>query len=570
MSEIIQTVFGLLGGLAIFIYGMNMMSDYLQKVAGDRMKRILGALTRNAFMGVIAGALCTAVLQSSSATTVMAIGFVSAGLMSRRQAVSVILGANIGTTITAQIIAFKITDYVLVFVFVGFVLSFLGRKETIRDLGMTILAFGLLFLGIETMGGAMKPLANSEFFLGLISSVADNRFLGLLTGAFMTLVVQSSSATIAVLQNFASTPMPDGVTSVMGLAGALPVLLGDNIGTTITALMASVGQSKEAKRVAVSHCLFNISGALLFIWFITPYAALITAISPTGPEVEVIARQIANAHTGFNVIMTCIWLPLIGVLCKLSAMIVRDKGQSGPQGIQVVEALSNPVFLDHGHVGQPALAMQLIAEETVRAGQIMVEGLGEVADALAFRSEKELEHAGAKVTAGVELIDKINAYQVEMYSRGSLNESQVTRTAQIMCMLGDMERVGLLADDVVKAIQKGICLEKAAQMAPSLRDVRDMLSQAVNALSGDQVSLEALVLAKEKLLRDGMDLRKEHVISSAGSKESALAEKPFNGVIHDVDRMGNSCINIAEAALGKVDMGYFVSVEAPSEEAECA
>ena len=278
---------------------------------------MLSLLTKNRLLGVIAGALTTAVLQSSSATTVMAIGFVSAGLMSLPQAISIIFGANIGTTMTAQIIAFKISDYIYLFVFLGFLISFVVKSEKWKNIGQTIFSFGLLFLGIETMGSVMKPLASSPIFVDLIGKVADVPILGLLVGTVMTLVVQSSSATIAVLQNFADQAGPDGVSSILGLAGALPVLLGDNIGTTITALLASIGQSKDAKRTALAHCIFNVSGSLVFIWFTKPYAALIQQISPKGPEIEVISRQIANAHTGFNLCTTVVWTILLGVMVKI-------------------------------------------------------------------------------------------------------------------------------------------------------------------------------------------------------------------------------------------------------------
>ena len=202
MNENVKVVFGLIGGLALFLYGMNSMSDALQKAAGERMKKILGFLTRNPIMGALAGALVTAVLQSSSATTVMVIGFVSAGLMSLPQAISIIFGANIGTTMTAQIIAFKISDYIYIIIFIGFIISFIAKSEKVKSIGQTIFAFGLLFLGIETMGDVMKPLASSPVFTDLIERVAHIPVLGVFVGTLMTLVVQSSSATIAVLQSF--------------------------------------------------------------------------------------------------------------------------------------------------------------------------------------------------------------------------------------------------------------------------------------------------------------------------------------------------------------------------------
>ena len=280
MNSTLEVIFGLLGGLAVFIFGMNMMSDCLQKAAGEKMKRILALLTKNPILGVLAGALTTAVLQSSSATTVMAIGFVSAGLMNLPQAISIILGANIGTTMTAQIIAFKLSDYIYAIIFIGFIISFVVKSERAKNIGQTIFAFGLLFLGIETMGSVMKPLASSPIFTDMIEQVSHIPVLGVAVGTLMTLVVQSSSATIAVLQNFAEQPGPDGVSSILGLVGAIPILLGDNIGTTITALLASIGQTKDAKRTALAHCIFNISGCFLFIWFVKPYAALIQYISP--------------------------------------------------------------------------------------------------------------------------------------------------------------------------------------------------------------------------------------------------------------------------------------------------
>lgn len=328
MQEVLHIGLGLLGGLAIFLYGMSTMSSSLQAVAGDRMRSILGAVTRNPVLGVLAGALATAVLQSSSATTVMTIGFVSAGLMRLRQAIPIIMGANIGTTITAQLIAFKLSDYVLAFVFIGFMVMTLAKRSDAKGYGRALFGFGLLFVGIETMGGVMKPLASEPIFTDLIAQVAGVPILGILVGTLMTVIVQSSSATIAVLQNFAATPGADGA-SIIGLDGAIPILLGDNLGTTITAILAALGQSRDAKRLALSHCVFNLSGCLLFAFLIGPFAQLVAIIPPAGPEVEVIARQIANAHTLFNASMTCLWLPGIALMARLVMRLLPERGQDG-------------------------------------------------------------------------------------------------------------------------------------------------------------------------------------------------------------------------------------------------
>ena len=309
MSEGLKIAFELLGGLALFIYSMNMMSQGLQNMAGEKMRYVLSVLTKNPVVGVLAGALVTCVLQSSSATTVMAIGFVSAGLMRLPQAISIIFGANIGTTMTAQLIAFKLSDYIWPIVFIGFMVYFFAKSDKLKNIGQTVFFFGLLFAGIEIMGSTMKPLVNAPIFTELIASVHDNPILGLLLGTVMTVIVQSSSATIAVLQNFAAQ------------AG----VLGDNIGTTITALLASIGQSKNAKRTAVAHSVFNITGSIVFLCVLPLFAQFVMYISPVGPETAVISRQIANAHTSFNLINTLLWLPLIPIMVKIVCFIVPDR-----------------------------------------------------------------------------------------------------------------------------------------------------------------------------------------------------------------------------------------------------
>lgn len=361
MNSILTTVFGLLGGLAIFLFGMNSMSEALQKAAGEKMRKILAFLTKNPVMGALAGALVTAVLQSSSATTVMTIGFVSAGLMGLPQAISVIFGANIGTTMTAQLIAFKISDYIYPIIFIGFLVNFLGKKERVKDIGQVIFSFGLLFEGIEIMSSVMKPLAQSAVFTDLMGRVKDVPFLGILLGMCMTLLVQSSSATIAVLQSFASTAVAGTTTSVIGLTGAIPILLGDNIGTTITAILASIGQNRNAKRTAAAHAIFNITGTILFSFFIPQFAAFITWISPKGDGVAVISRQIANAHTTFNVVCTLIWLPLLGFMVKIVTVLIPDAKTKGSE--EKIPALDARI------AAQPAAAMVLISDEIAKLSE---------------------------------------------------------------------------------------------------------------------------------------------------------------------------------------------------------
>ncbi|MCD8362450.1 MAG: Na/Pi cotransporter family protein [Lachnospiraceae bacterium] len=561
MKDTMEIIFGLLGGLAIFIYGMNLMSECLQKAAGEKMKSILGMLTRNRVMGVLAGALVTAVLQSSSATTVMAIGFVSAGLMTLPQAISIIFGANIGTTITAQIIAFKITDYIEVFIFVGFIISFVCKNERVKNIGRTIFAFGLLFLGIETMGNVMKPLASSPVFTNMIAQVANMPLLGVAVGTLMTLVVQSSSATIAVLQNFASQAGPDGVTSILGLTGAIPILLGDNIGTTITALLASVGQSKDAKRTAVAHSLFNISGALLFIWFVKPYAALIQAISPSGAEIDVISRQIANAHTIFNITMTLIWIGLLGFMVKLVMKII-------PDGKAEKFNPSRPIYLDRNVITQPAAALRLVAQEVLRCGDMVKSMLLDLTGTLGNEEARVLENVRANGEALDSLQTEINDYLSELFSSGSLTEQQAAQTARLLCVLSDVERMGDLSAEMADAVLEnmehkyGFSKEATGELKDSLGQIEQMYEGAMGAMiRGDREMLSHLLKDNEKILNLDVVMRERHmqrVREGLCKKELTV---PFTRVLNCIDRMGNSCVNLAEGALSQMSFTYFMVEE---------
>ena len=556
-----QIVFGLLGGLAVFIYGMNLMSESLQKAAGEKMKSILALLTKNRIMGVIAGALVTAVLQSSSATMVMAIGFVSAGLMSLPQAISIIFGANIGTTMTAQIIAFKITDYIYAFIFIGFILTFVCKSERIKSIGQTIFAFGLLFLGIETMGDVMKPLASSPVFTDLIGKVSGIPVLGLLLGTAMTLVVQSSSATIAVLQNFAAQPGADGVTSILGLVGAIPILLGDNIGTTITALLASLGQSRDAKRTAIAHTIFNLSGSLVFIWFVKPYAALIQAISPKGPEVEVISRQIANAHTLFNLTMTVVWVCLLGLMVKIVMWLIPDAKDAKVNPLQ-------PAFLDKKVIGQPTVALKLVAKEVLHCSGMVKNMLKDLAGL--SKSEDpalvgKIKEQGQTLHS---LMEAINDYLAELFSAGVLTELQATQTAKLMHVCGDVERMGELAADLTDVIAGKMELkysfseEAMEDLRKSLNQISKMYGDAMRALEqGEPEEPEKLIRRREKVMDLDINMRKAHMDRVNKGKCKAKLSAPFTRLLHCVDRMGNSCVNLADMAMEHMNFGYFLDME---------
>lgn len=557
MNEKVQIAFGLLGGLAIFIYGMNMMSECLQKAAGEKMRSILALLTKNPVMGVLAGALTTAVLQSSSATTVMAIGFVSAGFMNLPQAISIIIGANIGTTMTAQIIAFKLSDYIYAIIFVGFIISFLVESEKVKNIGQTIFAFGLLFLGIETMGSVMKPLADSPVFTEMIARVSDVPILGVAVGTLMTLVVQSSSATVAVLQNFASQAGPDGVTSVIGLAGAIPILFGDNIGTTITAVLASIGQTKDAKRTAVAHCVFNISGTFLFIWFVGPFAKLIQMISPKGPEIEVISRQIANTHTIFNCVMTLVWVPLIWLMVKIVMRII-------PDGRKEQYSLSEPLYLDEKLLGQPTAALQLVAKEVLHCSEIVRDMIRQTREALKNEEKKEIEDVHCKLDAVKSLHARITQYLTNLFASGSLNEEQASQSAGIMYVLSDVDRMGILCGEVAGGIKEKMekkykySKEAMKDLGKSLELIETMYSEVLEAIvSGKLEHAKELVKKREKVMELDISMRKAHMSRVSKGKCDASLTAPFNSILYSIDRMGNSCVNIADTVQGQLELNSF-------------
>lgn len=555
MNETMKVIFGLVGGLAIFIYGMNMMSECLQKAAGEKMKSILSMLTKNPVLGVLAGALTTAVLQSSSETTVMAIGFVSAGLMSLPQAISIILGANIGTTMTAQIIAFKISDYIYLFIFVGFIIAFISKKEKVKNIGQTIFAFGLLFLGIETMGSVMKPLASSAFFVDLIGKVSTIPVLGVGVGALMTLVVQSSSATIAVLQNFASQAGPDGVSSIIGLTGAIPILLGDNIGTTITAVIASIGQPKDARRTAFAHCVFNISGAILFLFLVKPYAALIQYISPKGNEVDVISRQIANAHTGFNLTMTLIWIPLIPIMVKIVMWLVPDKKN------EEQKLLSMPKYLDTKLIAQPTAALLLVAREIMNCSDIVAQMLDKIRTR-GGKNEAEVDAFVQEHAKSLQALNtSINDYLASMYSEGVLNEEQAAQSAGMLYILCDVDRIGQLALDITVNLQvqnKGkhkYSKEAVKELKKAIDQICTIYRESIQRISGDgDITIQDVQSQKESIMNLEEKIRKNHISRVGKGKCDSKLTAPFNEVLHNIERIGNSCVNLVEVAEDKAIM----------------
>ena len=553
MKENLEVVFGLLGGLALFLYGMNSMSDALQKAAGEKMKRILEVLTKNPVMGALAGALVTAVLQSSSATTVRVIGFVSAGLMSLPQGISVIFGANIGTTMTAQLMAFKISDYIYPIIFIGFMVSFLSKREKVTEIGKVIFSFGLLFEGIEIMGSVMKPLASSPVFIDLMGKVSDIPVLGVVLGAVMTLVVQSSSATIAVLQNFASQPAADGVTSVIGLSGAIPILLGDNIGTTITALLASIGQSKNAKRTAVAHSVFNITGSAVFLLVIPVFSKLVQYISPKGNEVDVISRQIANAHTTFNVTCTLIWLPLIPVMVKIVSAIVRGKED------EEVSAFA-PQYLDDKLIMQPAAAMYLVSEEIKRSASYAKKTLQLLNELFSGKKAKAAEGRFAECSDNVkELQVCISNYISKMFASGNLTELQSEQTAGLLCVSNNIERIADRCDEIEQSylLMKKHGNKLSEKAVEELRECMQLstklFEEAIAAVEdGDQNIVDKMTKDKNRIRKINRQFSKAHFGRVKKKQCDTALSTGYTEILQNIGRITDNCVGIAEEAMAEV------------------
>lgn len=549
MNETVKICFGLIGGLALFLYGMNTMSDALQKTAGERMKKILSFLTKNPIMGALAGALVTAVLQSSSATTVMAIGFVSAGLMTLPQAISVIFGANIGTTMTAQLLAFKLSDYIYPIIFIGFMLQFVGKTEKLKNIGMVIFSFGLLFEGIEIMGHVMKPLAGSSVFVDLMAEVSSTPVLGVLLGGVMTLVVQSSSATIAVLQNFAAQPAADGVSSVIGLTGAIPILLGDNIGTTITAILASIGQTKNAQRTAIAHSIFNISGSLVCLCIIPLFAQFVQYISPSGREIDIISRQIANAHTTFNVVCTLAWLPFIPVMVKIVKAIIRGEDKN-------LKAAYEPQYLDNNLLDKPAAAMYLVSLELERLVGLADRTLNRLKLVLdSQRTAKDYEAFQEDLMILEQLQGRVTEYITKLLSGGYLTEQQSEETARLLFVTNNIQRMSDRCRDMDEICRQVVAQNRVFSSAANEEIVKcitlaqSLLSRSVEAVkTGSKEMVNDIFRDTDQMRRSERRCNKAHLKRVKEGECHAHMTPYFSDLLYNLSRIADNCVSIAEEA----------------------
>jgi len=445
-------IIGLFGGLAIFIFGMEMMSEGMKKSAGSKMRAILAALTKNRVIALIVGAFVTMVIQSSSATTVMLVSFVQAELMGFAQAIGVILGANIGTTITAQLIAFKLTDYALLMIITGFLMRFLAKNDNIRFTGEAILGFGFLFFGMKLMGDSMQPLRTYQGFIDIMKGL-ENPLLAVLVGSVFTGIIQSSSAFTGIVIVLAQQQM-------ITLEAGIPMILGANIGTCITAGLASIGTARDAKRVAIVHVIFNTLGAALFIFWIPAFADIIRTIAAKFNSDT--ARQIANAHTFFNVSLALIFLPFTAIFARLAYRILPDKAEE--KGIEPATR-----HLDKSMISTPVLAIDSARSEISRMAKI----LGRMLDSIIvpFISEKpeqDKHNPQLSLLEGIEMREKkidfletrIGDYLLQI-TRQEMSDEQANEVYGMISIIKDMESIGdIIHNKMIPLIDRKKALDR--------------------------------------------------------------------------------------------------------------
>lgn len=533
-SSVMEIIFTFIGGLGIFLYGIKQMGDGLQAAAGDRLRNILNTFTSNPIMGVLAGMIVTILIQSSSGTTVITIGLVSAGFMTMRQAIGVIMGANIGTTVTAFIIGIDIGAYALPILAIGAFLMFFIQKRKVKNIGMILFGFGALFYGLELMSGAVKPLADLEGFKQLMLDMSSNPIYGLIAGTILTVVIQSSSATIGILQGFFANDL-------ISLHGALPVLLGDNIGTTITAVLASLAGSLAAKRVAAVHVMFNVIGASIFLIILPLYQMAIEwmqSLLNLKPEMV-----IAFAHGTFNVTNTLIQLPFIFVLAWVVTKIVPGED---------LNEKYKPRNLDRNLINRaPNIALQEAQEEIQNIGHMtfsMLKNVNEYDD----KKERDIMHKHAA-------IDNMND-NVRQYLTKISEKKLSKKDAERMTVLQDVNRTILK----VAGLSEAYLLDKKKEQTNQVQ-ISEKAEASINRLYDhvttsfdktidmfdvyDRVKRDEIVKISNESYRLEHDLRKKHIKRLSSGECTPEGGLLYLDMIGILERIGYHSRNISESMI---------------------
>lgn len=535
-----QMLFEFLGGLGIFLYGIKFMGDGLQKSAGDRLRDLLDRFTTNPLMGVLAGVLVTILIQSSSATTVITVGLVSAGFMTLRQAIGVIMGANIGTTVTAFIIGIDIGEYALPIIALGSILLFFFKKQKIHNIGQIVFGFGALFYGLELMSGGMKPLRTLESFHDLTVSMSSNPILGVVVGTVFTVIVQSSSATIGILQGLFSEEL-------INLDAALPVLFGDNIGTTITAVLAAIGASVAARRAAAVHVMFNLIGTTIFLILLKPFTFLVETLQgkmDLNPEMT-----IAFAHGIFNTSNTIIQLPFVAVLAWIVTKLIPGEDAVADYKAKHLD----PMFIEQS----PSIALGQAKEEVLRMGTFSLRGLEETVQYLKTGNQKHSDTAYQLEDAINNLDRKITDYLIKL-STSSLSANESAEHTMLMDTVRDIERIGDHFENVIELIDYKQA-NKVSITDSAMADLEQMfkltistVKEAMQALDhNDKIAAEHVVKKEEEIDKMERKLRKQHILRLNEGACTGQAGIVYVDIVSNLERIGDHAVNIAEAVLGE-------------------
>lgn len=535
----ITNILGLLGGLALFLYGMQMMSSGLEAAAGNKMKKILEKLTSNPVLGVAVGALITALIQSSSATTVMVVGFVNSGMMTLQQAVWIIMGANIGTTVTGLMIALDVGAIAPLLAFLGVALIVFLKNPKIHNYGHIIAGLGVLFIGMDMMGSSMEPLRESEAFISLMTKFS-NPVLGILAGMVFTAIIQSSSASIGILQTLAAG-------GLITLPSAVFVLFGQNIGTCITAVLASIGTSRSAKRTTIIHLLFNIIGTIIFttICLVTPFTSLMMDLFPGNPSL-----QIANTHVVFNITTTLLLLPFGKLLAKLATKLLPEHPSEFTDVMTLTYIKSVDTIQDH-HVGNIAIAINDAKRELERMAGMVRVNVSESFDTVIKRDVSMIE----KVNETEEYIDYLNKEITKYLSHhmmSSMNSEDSARMASFLKISGNLERISDHAVNIGEYTamleEKDISFSSAANSEiVKMKDICDKTLEYI--LSLDRASADRLsdVAALEQHIDDMTRAFRENQIermkTGLCSGEACII---YSEMLTDFERMGDHMLNIAK------------------------
>lgn len=532
--EIGSMLMQLAGGLGLFLFGMKLMGDGLEMAAGSKLRGMIERLTKNKYMGALVGLVVTAVIQSSSATTVMVVGFVNAGLMNLAQAVGVIMGANIGTTVTGVMIAINLTAIAPIAVLIGVVMISFIKRNSVKHIGQIIAGFGILFMGMKMMSTAMEPLSESEVFTSLMTSFS-NPLLGVRVGLVFTAIIQSSSASVGVLQAL-------GAAGAITLPSAIYVIYGQNIGTCVTALISSVGTSKTARRTAVVHLMFNVFGAILFIVIsmLFPFAELVQRIAPGS-----VMAQISIVHVIFNIVCTAIMLPLSSLLVKVACKVIP--------GSDPVKSSNSLAYLDARILSTPPVAVAQLFKEVDRMGQLAKETLGMAMDALITQDNTKVDQIYENentinfLNRGIaEYLVKINGLDLEDYDRQALGS--------MYHVISDMERIGDHSENLCELAQT---LKKskqkfspwAVEQATEMRNrVEAMLEEALQMFASreTQPQMAADINRREEIIDDAtQELKDLHIERLNQGKCSVVAGTVFMDMLTNLERIADHCTNIA-------------------------